>query len=87
MIFQRFNYFRVCRPLRWHSSNICDVTTVCLKELYTHFYKISLFMKMYLLSYFILSYVRTEMNVLAFMNELDQKDYRYPRTSKHFENL
>ena len=28
MIFQRFHYFRVCRPLWWHSSNICDVTTV-----------------------------------------------------------
>ena len=32
-------------------------------------------MKMYLPSYFILRYVRAEMNVHAFMNELDQKDY------------
>ena len=32
-------------------------------------------MKMYLPSSFILRYVRTEMNVHAFMNELDQKDY------------
>ena len=32
-------------------------------------------MKMGLPSSFILSYVRTEMNVHAFMNELDQKDY------------
>ena len=48
-------------------------------ELYTHFYKILLFMKMYLPSSFILRYVRAEMNVHAFMNELDQKDYWYPR--------
>ena len=44
-------------------------------ELYTNFYKILLFMKMYLPSSFILRYVRAEMNVQAFMNELDQKDY------------
>ena len=36
--------------------------------------KILLFMKMYLPSSFILRYVRAEMNVHAFMNELDQKD-------------
>ena len=30
---------------------------------------------MYLPSSFILRYVRLEMNVHAFMNELDQKDY------------
>ena len=49
----------------------------CLMELYTNFYKILLFMKMYLLSSLILTcrYVRAEMNVHAFMNELDQKDY------------
>ena len=47
----------------------------CLMELYTNFYKILLFMKMYLPSSFILRYVRDEMNVHAFMNELDQKDY------------
>ena len=40
----------------------------CLMELYTIFYKILLFMKMYLPS-FILGYVRVEMNVHAFMNE------------------
>ena len=44
-------------------------------ELYTNCYKISLFMKMYHPSSFILRYVRAEMNVHAFMNELDQKDY------------
>ena len=61
----------------------------CLMELYTHFYKMLLFIKMYLPSSFILGYmyVRTEMNVHAFMNELDQKDYWYPRTIKNFENL
>ena len=47
----------------------------CLMELYTNFYKILLFMKMYLPSSFIIRYVRVEMNVHAFMNELDQKDY------------
>ena len=47
----------------------------CLMELYTNFYKILLFMKMYLPSSFILRYVRTELNVHAFMNELDKKDY------------
>ena len=39
---------------------------------------------MYLRSSFILRYVGAEMNVHAFMNELDQKDYWYPRK---FENL
>ena len=47
----------------------------CLMELYTNFYTIFLFMKMYLPSSFILRYVRAEMNVHAFMNELDQKNY------------
>ena len=46
-----------------------------LMELYTHFYTILLFMNMYLPSSFIRRYVRAEMNVHAFMNELDQKDY------------
>ena len=32
-------------------------------------------MKMYLPSSFILRYVRAEMNVHAFINELNQKDY------------
>ena len=32
MIYQRFHWFCVCRPLRWHSSNICDVTTVQLSN-------------------------------------------------------
>ena len=47
----------------------------CLMELYTNFYKILLFIKMYLPCSFIPRYVRAEMNVHAFMNELDQKDY------------
>ena len=34
-----------------------------------------IFMKVYLPSSFILRYVRAEMNVHAFMNELDQKEY------------
>ena len=44
-------------------------------------------MKMYLPSSFILRYVRAEMNVHALMNELDQKDYWYPRKIEIFENL
>ena len=59
----------------------------CLMKLYTNFYKILLFMKMYLPSSFILRYVRAEMNVHAFINELDQKDYWYPRKIKNCENL
>ena len=46
-------------------------------ELYTiffFFYKILLFMRMYVPSSFILRNVRVVMNVHAFMNELDQKD-------------
>ena len=46
-----------------------------LMELYTNFYKILLFMKLNLPSSFILRYVRAGMNVHAFINELDQKDY------------
>ena len=42
---------------------------------YTNFHKIVLFIKMYIASSFILSYIRAEMNVHAFMNELDQPDY------------
>ena len=50
-------------------------------EMYTNFYKILLFMKMYLPSSFILTcrYVRAEMNVHAFMNKLDQKDLLIPK--------
>ena len=44
-------------------------------------------MKMYLPSSFILRYVRAEMNVHAFMNELDQKDYWYPRKFENCEIL
>ena len=47
----------------------------CLMELYTNFYKILLFMKMYIPSSFILRHVRAEMNVHAFMYERGQKDY------------
>ena len=58
----------------------------CLMELYTNSHKILLFMKMYLPSSFILSYVWAEMNVHAFMNELDQPDYWYPRKIRNGEN-
>ena len=45
----------------------------CMMKLNTNFH-ILLFMKMYFPSTFILGYAVTEMNVHAFMNELDQKD-------------
>ena len=45
----------------------------CLMALYKNVYKLLLFMKMYLPISCIL--VRAEMNVHAFMNELDQNDY------------
>ena len=54
-------------------------------ELYTDFYTILLFMKMYTSSSFILRYVRAKMNEHVFMNELDQKDYWYQ--NKNCENL
>ena len=47
----------------------------CLMELYTHFVKLSLFMKMHLPSTFILRYVRAKMIVHAFMIELYELDY------------
>ena len=58
-----------------------------LMELYTNFFKILLFLKMYLPSSFILRYVRAEMIVYVFMIELDQEDYWYPRKTKNCENL
>ena len=57
----------------------------CQMELYTIFYQIFLFMKMYLPSFFKLWYVRAEMSVHAFMNELDQKDNWYPRKITNYE--
>ena len=47
----------------------------CLMELYTNFYKIFTFHENVSSLFFVLRYVRAEMNVHAFMNELDQKDY------------
>ena len=61
--FSKVSLICVCRPLRWHSSNICDVTTVQLSNGTVH--KFLLFTKMYLPSSFILRYVRAEMNVHA----------------------
>ena len=77
MIFQRFHYICVCRPLRWHSSNICDVTTVQLSNGTVHkiVQNFTFHENVYLPSSFILRYVRAERNVHAFMNELDQLDY------------
>ena len=66
---------------------ISVVTTVQLSNGTVHkFFKISLFMKMHLPSSFILRYVtctcRSEMNVHAFIIELDQKDYWHPRKKR-----
>ena len=58
----------------------------CLMELYTNFTKFSLFMKMHLPSTLILRYVRAKMIVHAFMIELDQLDYWYPRKKKRKKN-
>ena len=78
MIFQMFHLLLNFVYVRWHFSNICDVTTIKLSNGTVHiffFFFFLLFMKMYLPSSFILRYVRAEMNEHAFMNELDQKDY------------
>ena len=70
MIFQRFHYICVCRPLRWHSSNICDVTTVQLSNRTVHKVLQNFTLhELYLPSSFILRYVRAEMNVHAYNYE------------------
>ena len=67
----------VCRPLRWHSFNICDVTTVQLSNGTVHKFlqNCTSHENVSSLFFYILRYVRAEMNVHAFMNEFDQKDY------------
>ena len=57
----------------------CDVTTVhCIMKLHK-LKKNLLFMKAFLHSTFIFRYVRAKMIVPAFMIEIDQPDYWYPR--------
>ena len=58
----------------------------CLMELYFS-WKCIFLLILYLYFILIFRYVRAEMNVHAFMNELDQKDYWYPRKIENFENL
>ena len=88
MIFQRFHQFCVCRPLRWDCSSLCDVTTVQLSNGTVHnFLQNFTFHENVSSLYFYTWYVRTEMNVHAVMNELDQKDYWYPRKFYNCENL
>ena len=70
MIFQWFHKFSVCRPLRWHSSNIMSQQLSIDKPFLLIF---TFHENASSLSLFILRYVRAEMNVHAFMNELDQK--------------
>ena len=75
MIFQSFiNFVYVALSGDTLLRSVMSQQYNCLMELYTNSYKISLFMKMYLPSSFILN-IWAEMNVHAFMNELDQKDY------------
>ena len=50
----------------------------CLMELYTHFYK-NFHKNVSSLFFYTYMYVRAEMNVHAFMNEIDPKDHWYPR--------
>ena len=90
---KRYDFSKVSLLLCMSPSQVALLISVmsqqynCLMELYTNFYKILLLMKMYLPSSFKLRYVRAEMNVHAFMNEFDQKDYWYPRKIKMCENL
>ena len=88
MIFQSFiNFVYVALSGGTLLISVMSQQYNCLMELYTNFYKISLFVKMHLPSSLILRYmyVRAEMNVHAFMNELDQMDHRYPRKIKNCE--
>ena len=77
MIFQSFDEFLACHPLRWHSATICDVTTVQLSNGTVHkFHKILFFMIIHLpSSRFILRYVRAKTIVHALMIGLDQLVY------------
>ena len=60
----------------------------CLLELYTIFFiKFHFSWKCIFPSFIFLRYVRAKMNVHAFMNELDQKDYWYPRKFENCEYL
>ena len=56
-------------------------------ELYTNIYKMLLFMKMYLPSSFMFMYFTAEMNVHAFMIELDQKGLLISKKKNLCENL
>ena len=57
-------------------------------DLYTNFYKMLLFMKMYFSSSFMLRYVRAEMNVHAFINELMiKRSLLISKKKKYCENL
>ena len=72
---KKYDFSKVPLISRMSPSHVMSQQYNCLMELYRKFYKILLFMKMYLPSSFIHRYVRAEMNVHAFMNELVQKDY------------
>ena len=53
MIFQSFDLFLICRPLRWHFAIICDVTTVQLSNGTLHkFHKLFTFHENILTLYF-----------------------------------
>ena len=78
--FSNFWLISCMLPSQGHFATIYDVTTVQLSNgtLYK-FHKIVLFRKMHLPSTLILRYVRAKMTLNAFMIELDQLHYWYPR--------
>ena len=65
----------------WHCANVCDVTTVQLSNGTVHkFYKNFAFHEnVSSLYFYTYRYVRAKMIVHAFMIELDQLHYSYPR--------
>ena len=82
----------VCRPLRWHSATICDVTTVQLSNeaMHTFLQNFTFHETTYLASTFMLRYtlymlgLRWLWNALSII--LDQPDHWYPRQIKKCEN-
>ena len=92
MIFQSFDYFLVCCPLRWHSGAIiCDVTTeqlsngtTCiLVHIYTNF--TTFFMKMYLPPFSYLGMLGLWWLCMHLWLKLHRPDYWYPRKIKTCE--
>ena len=78
MIYQSFDLFLACRPLTWHTTTFCEVTTIQLSNGTVHtFQKMLRFMKIHLLllTSFIIRQVRAKFIMHAFMIEFDETDY------------